>query len=196
MVVAGAGNVGHVVSQYTVIGVLLENLFDKKTDPLHLLPSADLIINNSDSQEAHALQKRWLPNLHLEPMPYRFINLFLITILGGHTVGITHCSTISDRFYNYQNTGGPDPEMDPAPVSILRSTCPQNAAVDNAVAVDQMSPLVVDNSFYKQLLMRRGILPIDQALALDSSTKFTVISLANGVKFPAGLGKPWSSWGL
>nr|DAD31343.1 TPA_asm: hypothetical protein HUJ06_010194 [Nelumbo nucifera] len=73
MVVAGAGNVGHVVSQYTVIGVLLENLFDKKTDPLHLLPSADLIINNSDSQEAHALQKRWLPNLHLEPMPYRFV---------------------------------------------------------------------------------------------------------------------------
>ncbi|XP_010269889.1 PREDICTED: peroxidase 57-like [Nelumbo nucifera] len=113
----------------------------------------------------------------------------MVLLLGGHTVGITHCSLISDRLYNYQNTGGPDPDMDLALVSILRSTCPQNAAVDNAVALDQMSPLVVDNSFYKQLLMRRGILPIDQALALDSSTKFTVISLANGVKFPAGFGE-------
>ncbi|XP_043717995.1 peroxidase 60-like [Telopea speciosissima] len=109
----------------------------------------------------------------------------MVLLLGGHTVGVAHCSLILDRLYNFQNTGKPDPTMDPSLVSILRLSCPQNATKDNTVSLDQnqLSTNLFDNSYYGQLLRNRGILQIDQELALDPQTRVTVMSLANGSNF-------------
>ncbi|KAJ4957625.1 hypothetical protein NE237_024736 [Protea cynaroides] len=115
----------------------------------------------------------------------------MVLLLGGHTVGVTHCSLLQDRLYNFQNTGKPDPTMDTFLASILRSKCPQNAAKDNTVNLDQNpeSTDVVDKSYYKQLMIKRGILQIDQELALDPQTNATVMSLATGYKFSAQFGQ-------
>ncbi|GAB4824683.1 hypothetical protein Ancab_007548 [Ancistrocladus abbreviatus] len=109
----------------------------------------------------------------------------MVVLLGGHTVGVTHCGFITDRLYDFQNTGRPDQSMSPTLLSALSKTCPRNSAANNAIALDQNSRSVdiVDNSFYKQIVAHRGVLQIDQELALDSRTKGIVQSLANDPKF-------------
>ncbi|KAI3420548.1 Peroxidase [Psidium guajava] len=115
----------------------------------------------------------------------------MVVLLGGHTVGIAHCSLFQDRLYNFNGLGKPDPTMDPKLVAALRPRCPQSAALDSTVNLDQnlSSSLVVDNSFYKQILARRGILQIDQELALDGRSKSLVATLANATDFSARFGR-------
>ncbi|XXG55227.1 hypothetical protein AAC387_Pa03g2941 [Persea americana] len=104
----------------------------------------------------------------------------MVLLLGGHTVGVAHCSLFQDRLYNYQGTGQRDPNMSLLLAVTLGLRCPKNASVDNTANLDQnpLSALVVDNDYYKQLLLRRGVLQIDQALAMDARTRPTVASLA------------------
>ncbi|KAL7154097.1 hypothetical protein ABFS83_04G211900 [Erythranthe nasuta] len=117
----------------------------------------------------------------------------MIYLLGGHTVGITHCSLFRDRLYNFKNTGKPDPNMDLDLLTSLRQRCPQNNTngVDNSVNLDQnsLSSLTVDNSYYRQIVSKRGILQIDQDLALDPITKPTVSAIANGFDFSTKFGQ-------
>lgn len=48
----------------------------------------------------------------------------------------------------------------------------------------------MDNQFYKQILLRRGILKIDQELALDNSTARIVSGFAsNGIGFRQSFAK-------
>lgn len=105
--------------------------------------------------------------------------------LGGHTVGFAHCVFFQDRLYNFQNTGKPDPTMNSTLLQALRFMCPQNSLRNNAVNLDQnpSSSFTVDNSFYKQILLNRGILQIDQELALDSITKDIVKGIATSNDF-------------
>ena len=110
---------------------------------------------------------------------------------GGHTVGSAHCSLFKDRLYNYQNSGLPDQNMDPALLTTLRAKCPQNATTDNTADLDQnpSSALAVDNSFYRQIFFRRGVLKFDQDLASDPQTKVLVMNAAFGSSFPYGFGQ-------
>ncbi|XP_068634740.1 peroxidase 60 [Aristolochia californica] len=114
----------------------------------------------------------------------------MVLLLGGHTVGIAHCSLFQNRLYNFQNTRKPDPTMDPKLVMDLMKSCPTLSTVDNAVNLDQNSnsALVVDNSYYIETLARRGILQIDQALALDDRTSSIVKFLARDENFPMRFG--------
>ena len=114
--------------------------------------------------------------------------LILLLDIGGHTVGVTHCSLFKDRLYNFNNTGRPDPTMQPSLAFFLRLRCPQSSTVDNTVNLDQggssadllgePTSNIVDNSFYKQIVFHRGVLQIDQALALHQLTKDTVNTVA------------------
>ncbi|XP_076915929.1 peroxidase 60-like [Bidens hawaiensis] len=109
----------------------------------------------------------------------------MIYLLGGHTVGVAHCSLFQDRLYNFQNTGKPDPTMDSTLLASLRKTCAQNATVDRTVNLDQnpLSSKVIDKSFYNQIMLRRGVLQIDQELALDGLTKSKVAAVAASSDF-------------
>nr|XP_043623948.1 peroxidase 60 [Erigeron canadensis] len=109
----------------------------------------------------------------------------MIYLLGGHTIGIAHCSLFQDRLYNFQNTGKPDPTMDSTLLWSLRRTCVQNATVDRTANLDQnsFSSSLVDKSYYSQIMLRRGVLQIDQQLALDSLSKSTVKAIAGSSDF-------------
>ncbi|THG13986.1 peroxidase 57-like [Camellia sinensis] len=109
----------------------------------------------------------------------------MVYLLGGHTVGVAHCSLFKDRLYNFKNTGMPDPTVDPMLLITLRLKCPQNATIDNTAYLDQnpQSSFVVDNSYYRQILFRKGILQIDQEISFDPQTMLTVINAAWGYDF-------------
>lgn len=106
---------------------------------------------------------------------------------GAHTVGVTHCSTIHDRLYNFNGTGAADPSMDPTYVWILTTfACPKGQAFDNIVYLDDPSSiLTVDKSYYNQILHRRGVLAVDQALGDCSATAWMVQFLGTTDFFPS-----------
>ncbi|XP_024985365.1 peroxidase 60 [Cynara cardunculus var. scolymus] len=115
----------------------------------------------------------------------------MIYLLGGHTIGIAHCSLFSDRLYNFNNTGKPDQTMDLSLLTSLRRTCPQGATVDRTANLDQnlFSSQVVDKSFYSQIIKGRGVLQFDQQLALDNLSKSTVAAIAGSSDFTTKFGQ-------
>ncbi|KAK7286599.1 hypothetical protein RJT34_21706 [Clitoria ternatea] len=93
----------------------------------------------------------------------------MVTLLGAHTVGFAHCNFFQSRLN--------DPNMDPSLRAKLTQIC--NGGGNNPKAfLDQNTSLVFDNQFYNQILLKRGVLFIDQQLALDPSSKGLVTSFA------------------
>jgi peroxidase len=94
-------------------------------------------------------------------------------------MGVTHCQFFSDRLYNFNNTFRPDPTMDPAQVTLLRSVCPRIfPGLGGTVSLDQGTRFIFDNSFYQELQQNRGILQMDQELSRDPTTAALVSQLA------------------
>ncbi|WCJ41836.1 Peroxidase superfamily protein [Euphorbia peplus] len=140
------------------------------------LPSPSISI--SDSVSAFA-QK----GLNISDMVY--------LVGGGHTVGVAHCSLFQNRLYNFQNSGKPDPTMDTTLLNMLRKRCPQNSNGSNTTFLDQnpTSSFTVDKSFYQQILLHKGILQVDQQLALDPITDSTVQTVADRDDFSYKFGQ-------
>ncbi|KAL8162730.1 hypothetical protein V2J09_014219 [Rumex salicifolius] len=104
-----------------------------------------------------------------------------VLLLGAHTTGITHCSLFQDRLYNFNGSGKIDPSMNPSLVPFLKNTCPINGNGGNSVFLDQSSANsanIVDNGFFNAIKAGKGILQIDQMIALDGSTKSIVSKYA------------------
>ena len=107
----------------------------------------------------------------------------MVTLFGAHTVGVAHCVSFDGRLSSFR--GKPDPTMDPALDAKLVKLCNTTGRdIQPSAFLDQKTSFLVDNEFYKQILLKRGVLQIDQQLALDSSTKGFVSGFAsNGDKF-------------
>ncbi|XP_070667531.1 peroxidase 44-like [Malus domestica] len=90
----------------------------------------------------------------------------MVTLLGAHTVEFAHCNFFQDRLSDFQGSGSPDPSMDPALVSNLSTLC---AASSNPTTfLDQNTSSTFDNQLYNHILLKRGVLQIDQELASDT----------------------------
>lgn len=100
----------------------------------------------------------------------------MVILLGAHTVGVAHCSFFSDRLSNFQGTGRPDPTMSATLRASLTRICAGPG--DPTAFLDQNTSFVVDNAYYGQLKANRGILQIDQELALDTASARFVNSFA------------------
>lgn len=113
------------------------------------------------------------------------------TQAGGHSVGAAQCLFFKDRLYNYNETGRPDRTIDPWFLNGLRRQCPEDSDDKNTVFLDQnfMSSYMVDKSFHRQILQRRGILEIDQQLALNPLTKDLVWKVASSFDFADKFGE-------
>ncbi|KZV40956.1 peroxidase 5-like [Dorcoceras hygrometricum] len=91
----------------------------------------------------------------------------MIALSGAHTIGRAHCTSFSDRLYNFRSTNGPDPALHPLYAFILRRQCPRNpqGTVDLSRVVQMnLSPATLENSYYADLLRKRGLFTSDQAL--------------------------------
>lgn len=104
-----------------------------------------------------------------------------VVLLGCHTVGTAHCGNFQDRLWNFQGTGSSDPSMARSLLSKLQGTCPRNGNSNKDAFLDQTprSQFKMDNGFYKAILAGKGILGVDQQLALDPNTRGLVQRLAS-----------------
>ncbi|KAF3441137.1 hypothetical protein FNV43_RR15048 [Rhamnella rubrinervis] len=111
----------------------------------------------------------------------------MVTLLGAHTVGVSHCAFFQDRLFDFEATGLPDPPMDAGLLAKMQGLCgnvsrPLNS--DPTAFLDQNTSFAFDNQFYNQILLKKGVLQINQELVSDSSTNGVVSGFAsNGMRF-------------
>ncbi|XP_010032734.1 peroxidase 5 [Eucalyptus grandis] len=104
----------------------------------------------------------------------------MVTLSGAHSIGVSHCSSFSDRLYSFNATHTQDPSMDTKLASQLKSKCPNNGgASDPTVPLDLVTPNRLDNKYYTNLKNHRGLLTSDQTLFNSPSTANIVRSNAN-----------------
>ncbi|KAK9054139.1 hypothetical protein SSX86_025216 [Deinandra increscens subsp. villosa] len=93
----------------------------------------------------------------------------LVVLSGGHTVGTSHCSTISSRLYNFTGKGDTDPSLDSDYVPFLKSKCKPNDRT-TLLEMDPGSFRSFDDDYYTMVSKRRGLFQSDAALLDDKKT--------------------------
>nr|AAA98491.1 anionic peroxidase [Petroselinum crispum] len=96
----------------------------------------------------------------------------VVALSGGHTIGLSHCSSFSDRLYPSE-----DPTMDAEFAQDLKNICPPNS--NNTTPQDVITPNLFDNSYYVDLINRQGLFTSDQDLFTDTRTKEIVQDFAS-----------------
>lgn len=70
----GIGAIERLATQNSLSGLLMSAL-GKESDPLHLIPSANLTVNltpSHDFKEAHGIHQWWRPDMHLQSKIYKY----------------------------------------------------------------------------------------------------------------------------
>eukprot|EP00258_Populus_trichocarpa_P045108 XP_024461127.1 peroxidase 56 [Populus trichocarpa] len=94
----------------------------------------------------------------------------LAVLSGGHTIGIGHCTIISNRLYNFTGKGDTDPSLDPRYAAQLKNKCkPGNS--NTVVEMDPGSFKSFDEDYYNIVAKRRGLFRSDAALLDDAETR-------------------------
>jgi len=108
----------------------------------------------------------------------------MVTLSGGHSVGVAHCSAFQSRL-----TPTVDPTLDPAYAAFLKRSC--NSSSTNVVNLDVTTPRFLDGVYYRNLQVKRGLLTSDQNLQNDPETQPLVAQNANfrafGPKFQSAM---------
>ncbi|CAM0885492.1 unnamed protein product [Alopecurus aequalis] len=89
----------------------------------------------------------------------------LVTLSGGHTVGLAHCTSFDDRLFPR-----PDPTMNPDFLGRLKRTCPAKGT-DRRTVLDVRTPDIFDNKYYVNLVNREGLFVSDQDLFTNAATR-------------------------
>ncbi|KAL8201285.1 hypothetical protein R6Q57_012624 [Mikania cordata] len=107
-------------------------------------------------------------------------------VSGGHMMGRTRCSNILDRLYDFNNTGKPDPTVEPTTLSYLQRQCPKK------VRLGQPNPLInlnpdnpthnFANSYYSRVLARRSVFGVDQQLLYGNDTRELTDEYSNSLE--------------
>ncbi|KAL4556085.1 hypothetical protein LXL04_038725 [Taraxacum kok-saghyz] len=95
----------------------------------------------------------------------------LVALSGSHTLGTSACQLFSYRLYNYNNTNGPDPSIDPSFLPTLRDQCPNGGDGLRRVVLDTGSQNTFDTSYFANLRSGRGVLESDQLLWGNPTTR-------------------------
>ncbi|KAK1610650.1 hypothetical protein QYE76_034323 [Lolium multiflorum] len=81
----------------------------------------------------------------------------MTALSGAHTIGLARCSTFRDHVYN-------DANINSSFAARRRKTCPRSGGDSHLAPMDVHSSRVFDNSYYQNLMTRRGLLHSDQEL--------------------------------
>ncbi|KAL2341523.1 hypothetical protein Fmac_009463 [Flemingia macrophylla] len=100
----------------------------------------------------------------------------LVALSGAHTFGRSHCDFFTDRLYNFSGTGKPDPTLDTTYSQQLKKICP-NGGPNNLANFDPTTPDTIDNNYFSNLKVKKGLLQSDQELF--STTGADTISIVN-----------------
>ncbi|KAM4068595.1 hypothetical protein ACB094_12G024800 [Castanea mollissima] len=95
----------------------------------------------------------------------------MVTLSGAHTIGRSHCTSFSNRLYNFNGTKAQDPSLDFIYASWLKRQCPQGNTNPNLVVpMDPSSPGSTDVGYYINVLANRGLFTSDQTLMTKTAT--------------------------
>jgi peroxidase len=99
----------------------------------------------------------------------------LVVLSGSHTIGRSHCSSFSDRIST------PPSDMDPGFSTLLKGRCPANPNFTNdpTVVQDVVTPALLDNQYYRNVLDHKVLFNSDAALLTSSQTASKVVENAN-----------------
>ncbi|KAL2473611.1 Peroxidase 7 [Forsythia ovata] len=100
----------------------------------------------------------------------------LVVLSGSHTIGRSTCSSIQQRFSNFNGTGKPDQSIDFNYLNSLKRQCKLDT---NFVNLDGTTPRTFDVAYYTNLEKKMGLLSTDQLLHSDSRTSPIVDALAS-----------------
>lgn len=87
-----------------------------------------------------------------------------VALSGSHTIGNARCTSFRQRLYNNSGNGQPDFSLDQSYAAKLRSNCPRSGGDQNLFFLDPVSPTKFDNSYYKNLIVSKGLLSSDEIL--------------------------------
>ncbi|KAH7675683.1 Class I peroxidase protein [Dioscorea alata] len=102
----------------------------------------------------------------------------LVVLSGSHTIGTSHCTSFSNRLYNFTGKGDSDPALDNNYVAALKKKCKPNDAT-TLVQMDPGSSKSFDTGYFTQVSKRRGLFQSDSALLQDPQTKDYVLNKAS-----------------
>ncbi|XWS61432.1 hypothetical protein CRYUN_Cryun07bG0125200 [Craigia yunnanensis] len=94
----------------------------------------------------------------------------MVTLSGGHTIGRSHCTSFSDRLYNFSGTSMQDPSLDPKYAALLKQQCPQSSTNPNLVVPMTSSPSIIDVGYYVDILANMGLFMSDHTLPTSPVT--------------------------
>ncbi|KAA8540103.1 hypothetical protein F0562_026795 [Nyssa sinensis] len=97
----------------------------------------------------------------------------MVTLSGAHTIGRAHCSSFSNRLYNFSPKDTQDPSLSFLYAEQLKQQCPRGTqgSIDPDLVVSMnFSPDLMDHSYYADVLANRGLFTSDQALTTSSAT--------------------------
>ncbi|KAK1289922.1 Peroxidase 5 [Acorus calamus] len=104
----------------------------------------------------------------------------MVTLSGAHSIGVSHCSSFSNRLYSFNSTYPQDPSMDRGFAAFLKTKCPYGGSnAETTVPLDVVSPNRLDVRYYKNLRNHKGLFTSDQSLWSDPSTAYIVKENAN-----------------
>lgn len=99
-----------------------------------------------------------------------------VALLGAHSIGRIHCKNIVNRLYPTV-----DQTLNPKYAEYLKGRCPSPEPDPKAVEYarnDRITPMVLDNMYYKNILDHKGLLLVDEQLATDPTTSPFVEKMA------------------
>ncbi|KAL0418556.1 UNVERIFIED_CONTAM: Peroxidase N [Sesamum radiatum] len=102
----------------------------------------------------------------------------VVTLSGGHTIGLSRCAFFSDRLSNFSGTGAPDSTLNSGLIPDLQAACPANGDGNNTFALDVNSRDLFDNHYFVNLVNGRGILQSDQSLLSSDLALSTTKNIA------------------
>ncbi|KAL2542379.1 Peroxidase 3 [Abeliophyllum distichum] len=100
----------------------------------------------------------------------------MVTLSEAHTIGRSHCTSFSNRLYNFNTTTSQDPSLDSLYAGQLKQQCPQGSTNPNQVVpMNPSSPTISDVGYYRDILANRGLFTSDQTLLTNPQTRTEVI---------------------
>ncbi|KAK7386913.1 hypothetical protein VNO78_27285 [Psophocarpus tetragonolobus] len=96
----------------------------------------------------------------------------MVALVGGHTIGLSHCNQFSYRLFNFSPKAQIDPAYNPKYAEGLKKLC-ENYTKDPSMSAfnDVMTPNKFDNMYYKNLRKGLGLLATDSAMFEDPRTR-------------------------
>lgn len=115
----------------------------------------------------------------------------MVALAGARTIGFSPCKEFSNRLFNFSKTSDTDPALSPKYAEALKKLC-ANYTQDASMTAfnDVITPNKFDNMYYQNLQKGLGLLPVDQALAVDERTKpFVHLYASNDTAFLQDFGR-------